>query len=666
MKFRPCVLAALCLGALLNGCAPTNITVGGAGERDLDFRAPDPHTGATIFSPLDLPPPNHARTAAGLPGRAYWQQRADYTIAATLDEEKKTISGRVEIAYTNHSPDELSFLWLHLEQNAFRPDSMNSLMRENEGRFGNRNPFQGGFTIGSVKVDGSPATLHVFDTIGRIDLATPLAAARGAGGQGGPGGSVKVELEYSFVIPDYGADRMGIHESPGGPIFEIAQWFPAVCVYDDVHGWNTLPYLGQGEFYTNIGSFDVALTVPRSHIVAATGELQNPGDVLTAAQRERLNAARKSSETVSIRTAEEVKDPASRPAGEGPLTWRFKAENVRTFAWATSRALIWDAAGIDWGDGTGVLVQAVFGEDAMPLWHERAVQDLRFAIEHYSKQWFRYPYPSATNVNGVCGGMEYPMIIFCRNRRDPRGLFGVTSHEIGHNWFPMTVSTDERRHAWMDEGFNTFINHYAARERFPDYTGGRGNPRELTGFMTQARQQPMDIPADQVMNGRLGQLQYAKPAAALVLLRDFVLGPERFDPAFRRYISAWAFKSPRPADFFRCIENGAGADLAWFWRGWVYGTGTLDQAVAGTDFIDKRGVATITFENRGELVMPVKYRVTYDDGQEERRTLPVEAWYFTNRFTATLDKPGKRVKRVEIDPDGMLPDTDLANNVWPR
>jgi len=647
------VFAAACLATQLGGCASRSTTT----SRDLDFRPPDPHTGKTIFSPLDLPPGNAVRTSAGLPGPAYWQQGADYTINATLDDEAKTLTGNVSIDYTNHSPDELAFLWVHLEQNAFRPDSANSLMRENEGRFGNRNPFSGGFAISSVTVDGRPAELRVYGTVGRIDLEHAMKPG---------GGRVKVEIGYSFVIPDYGSDRMGIHESPDGPIFEIAQWFPAMCVYDDVHGWNTLPYLGQGEFYTNVGAFDVSLTVPRSHIVTATGELQNPGDVLTPAQVERLDAARKSRDTVAIRTPEEVKDPASRPAGDGPLTWRFKAGNVRTFAWASSKAFIWDAAGIDWGDGSGVLVQAVFGADAMPVWHEGAVRDLRFAIEHYSEKWFRYPYPSATNVNGVCGGMEYPMIIFCGARRDPRGLFGVTSHEIGHNWFPMTVSTDERRHAWMDEGFNTFINHYAAREKFPDFKGGRGNPRELTGFMAQPRQQPMDTPADQVMDGRLGSLQYAKPAAALVLLRDYVLGPERFDPAFRQYIAAWAFKSPRPADFYRCIENGAGEDLAWFWRGWFTGTGTLDQAVERTDFIDKRGVAAVTFLNLGELVMPVKYKVTYDDGEEEMRVLPVEAWFSTDRFTATLDKKGKRVKRIEIDPDGMLPDTNLANNVWPR
>jgi len=654
MPHRIRSVAASCFAALLGACtsAPAPFAA-----RDLDFRAPDPHSGATIFSPLNLPPPNDVRTAAGLPGPAYWQPGADYDISATLDDTNKSITARATITYTNHSPDDLSYLWLHLEQNAFRPDSAGSLMRENEGRFGNRNPFIGGFTIGNVTVNGRAAKLLEYGTVGRIDLDTPLKAK---------GARATIDIEYSFNIPSYGADRMGIHDSPDGPIFEFAQWFPAMCVYDDVYGWNTLPYLGQGEFYTNVGSFNVALTVPRNHIVVATGLLQNPNDVLTPTQIDRLATARKSKDTVAIRTPEEVKDPASRPTGDGPLTWKFKADSVRTFAWASSKAFIWDAAGIDWGDGTGVLVQAAFGADAMPTWHENAVRDLRFATEHYSQKWFRYPYPSATNVNGVCGGMEYPMIIFCGARRDPRGLFGVTSHEIGHNWFPMTVSTDERRHAWMDEGFNTFINHYAAKEKFPDYTGGRGNPRELTGFMQQPRQQPMDIPADQVMDGRLGQLQYAKPAAALVLLRDYVLGPERFDPAFRQYISAWAFKSPRPADFFRCIENGAGADLSWFWRGWVYGTGTLDQAVERADYIDKRSLSAVTFLNLGELVMPLKYKVTYDDGTEEIRTAPVEAWFSTNRFTATLDKPGKRVKRIELDPDKMLPDTNLSNNVWPR
>ena len=652
---RRALAATLTLAAILGGCASTSAPA--THSADLDFRAPNPHTGKTIFSPLDLPDPNDVRTAAGLPGPAYWQQRADYTISAVLDEQNKSISARAKILYTNNSPDELSFLWVHLEQNAFRPDSANSLMRENEGRFGNRNPFSGGFNISRVSVNGRAATLRPYDTVGRIDLDTPLKPK---------GATAEVEIEYSFVIPDYGADRMGISTTPEGPIFEIAQWFPAMCVYDDVYGWNTLPYPGQGEFYTNVGSFDVSLTVPRTHIVIATGVLQNEPEVLTPTQIERLAAARKTTKTTVIRSQEEMKDRASRPPGDGPVTWRFHADNVRTFAWATSSAFIWDAAGIDWGDGTGVLVQAVYGSDAMPLWHEKAVDDLRFSIEHYSGKWFRYPYPTATNVNGVCGGMEYPMVIFCGARNDERGLFGVTTHEIGHNWFPMTVNTDERRHAWMDEGFNTFINYYAGRARYDDKKGGRGDAREFVPSMLEGRQQPVDTPADQILGGRLGTLQYAKTATAMVLLRDYVLGPERFDPAFRQYVSAWAFKSPRPSDFFRCIENGAGMDLAWFWREWFYETGTLDQAVERADFIDKRGVGAITFQNLGKMVMPLEYKVTYDDNTTELRTLPVEAWFAADRFTVTLDKKGKRIKRVEIDPDRALPDTNLANNSWPR
>jgi aminopeptidase N len=276
--------------------------------------------------------------------------------------------------------------------------------------------------------------------------------------------------------------------------------------------------------------------------------------------------------------------------------------------------------------------------------------------------WHKYPYPVATNVNGRVGGMEYPMIIFCGGRTDRRGLFGVTTHEIGHNWFPMLVNTDERRHAWQDEGFNSFINFYAHAERFPGETNTRrGNAHELIEFMKEGEQQPMDVPADRIWRGRLGNLEYAKTAVAMVLLREVVLGPERFDPAFRRYVALWAFKSPMPADFFRAMEDAAGMDLAWFWRGWFTETGTLDQAVSGVSQREK--TAYVTFTNRGELVMPMEYRVSYEDGSTEMRSLPVEAWTTGNQWTAAWETE-KKITKIEIDPDGRLPDVEPRNNVW--
>jgi hypothetical protein len=666
------ILAAL-LGSVVwcAGCAgvrsgaEAGLPTAGA-RRPEFFRAPGPRKMETVFSALDLPAPNAMRTASGLPGPQYWQQRVDYTIDAALDAEKKRITAKAVVRYVNHSPDDLPYLWLHLEQNLFREGSTGSLAIEPGTRFGSRG-FEGGYEIQGVRaVSGGALKLSVYDTVGRLELPEPVK---------GKGGEFSFEIAWAFNIPPYGVDRMGIDACAQGDVFELAQWFPAVCVYDDVYGWNTLPYLGQGEFYTNFGDYKVRLTVPRDHIVAATGELLNAENVLTDEQRERLGRARRSETPVMIVAEGEVGKAASRPGGEGPLTWEFDARDVRTFAWASSKAFMWDGCflqesgpmGED-GELRGTLCMSVYPKEALPLWRDQSTNDLRFSIDHYNKQWVRYPYPVATNVNGCVGGMEYPMIIFCGGRGDPHGLWGVTTHEIGHNWFPMMINTDERRHGWMDEGFNTFINYYAGLARYPEDAardeGQRGNARKFVPAMMEGQQQPMDTVPDRIWRGRLGNLIYEKTAVALVLLREEVLGPERFDAAFRRYMAGWSFKSPRPWDFFRCMEDAAGADLAWFWRGWILETGTLDQAVTEVAYTPDGESVLVTFTNRGELVMPVEYRVMYEDGTSELRKLPVEVWGSTNQWTAMWDANGRKVERVELDPGGALPDTDLTNNVW--
>lgn len=668
--------ALIFAAASLAGCSATHRPAGHAGG-DPAFRVAQPRRAETIFTPLDLPAPSELRLASGAPGPAYWQQRADYAIDATLDEERRRIHATAVITYTNNSPHELDYLWLHLEQNLFRADSVGSRMVPPNTRFANRTGFEGGFEIESVRLagpveggernpsapvgPGADLALHVYDTVGRIDLPVPVRPR---------GGRLVIEIRWSFTIPTYGADRMGIDAAARGPIFQIAQWFPAVAVYDDVHGWHTDPYLGQGEFYTDFGDFDVRLTVPRSHIVVATGELANPADVLTPAQLERLDAARHSAGTVVIRAEEEVDDPASRPPGDGPLTWRFTASNVRTFAWASSRAFLWDAAFLDTsgpvradGSRAGTLVQSVYPGEALRTWPGSTAM-LRSAIDGYNRRWFVYPYPTATNVNGIVGGMEYPMIIFCGGRRDERGLFGVTTHEIGHNWFPMIVSSDERRHAWMDEGFNTFINFYSWEERFGTSDGRRGNARPFADSMLLPDQQPMDTPADQVRRDRLGILQYEKTSVGLVMLREVILGPERFDRAFREYIRRWAFRHPQPADFFRTIEDVSGAELSWFWRGWFLETGTLDQAVESVTH-SGQGRPRAALRNLGRLVMPVEMEVRYNDGSTETRRLPVEVWYTSDRWVAEWDAGGRRVVALTLDPRGVLPDTNPSNNAWP-
>ncbi len=677
LTFVPIVTGFVVLGLLAtSGCATgdgasgddtkTSVSDGAAdapNTPDPAFRHAAPRRRETIFSPLELPPGNRERLASGMPGPDYWQQRADYVIEASLDETARTVSGRAEITYRNDSPTELPFLWLHLEQNLFRLDSIGAQIRSAGTRFGNSSEFDGGIDVTSVRSGRRKLEMQVYDTLARIDLPSPVAAK---------GGTFTFEVSWTFKIPPNGSDRMGFEEDGQGTVFQIAQWFPAIVAYDSIHGWNTLPYLGEGEFYTDFGTYDVKLTVPHAHVVAATGALQNPEEVLTPVQIERLAAAVQSKETVTIIGAADVGQPTTRPTGTSPLTWHFHAENVRTFAFASSKAFLWDAAGAN-----GVLCQSLYPKEGLPLW-AGATDMLRFSVEHYSETWFPYPYPVASNVNGTVGGMEYPMVIFCEERKDETDLYELITHEIGHNWFPMTVNSDERRHAWMDEGFNTFINWYSLQARYPKrefatrFRGFRPRPSspEFSAWCTQTNRQSMDTIPDQIEDEQLGSLVYDKVSVGLVCLRERILDPVRFDRAFHDYVHAWAFKSPQPADFFRCMENGAGVDLSWFWRGWFLETGFLDQAItavtplpAGEKSRPSEAVE-ITFENRGELVMPLTYQVNFDDGTDDVRSLPVEIWFHSNRYVLRFPTAGKTVRSVVVDPDNGFPDVDLTNNVW--
>ena len=608
-------------------------------------RAPGLRPDVTIFSPLDLPTPNRVRTASGAPGPDYWQQEVDYRIDASIDPATRTIAGKEQVTYRNHSPETLTFLWVHLEQNILKKDSIGSLTGGGEAVGGPSEPSDG-VTVRSLTSEGAALTHQVYDTMMRVELPKPLP----------PGGTFVFECEWSFQVPSQVFRRFGTWDVAKGTVWEVAQWFPAVAVYDDVHGWNTLPYVGTGEFYNNFGDFDLSITAPRDHIVVASGALQNESEVYTQEQLQRLQQAKQSRDTVVIRSAEEVGQPGSRPAGDGPLTWRFKAENVRTVAFASSEAFILDACSRE-----GVLVQSAYPEESRPVW-DKSTQMLATAIEGYNRRWFRYPYPVATNVGGVEGGMEYPMIIFCsgQNNRSERGLYGVTTHEIGHNWFPMVVNTDERRHAWMDEGFNTFINRYSSADWFKK--GSEPKPSTFAAMMKMPGV-PIVTAADRLNGLQLGLLQYQKTGVGLTILREYVLGEERFDYAFREYIRRWAFKSPQPADFFRTMENAAGMDLAWFWRGWFLEDALLDQAVDGVKQPGQKGPGRITFRNKERMVMPLTYRITFEDDSTETVRLPVEAWFQSDVITRPTPA-GKKLKEVRIDPDAALPDAARDNNVW--
>src|SRR5438067_6821861 len=476
-----------------------------------------PQVGDTSpFRRLALPTPTLIREGSGAPGPRYWQQRADYTIHASLDTATHTIAGAETIRYTNNSPDTLRYLWLQLDQNIYKASSRGAFLNPTDARFAGRG-FEGGYTIDYLRAvrrigraaGRVPLATTLNGTMLRADLDRPLA----------PGGQAELELAYRFEVPEHGSDRMGREQLAGGWLYEIAQWYPRVAVYDDVRGWNTEQYLGQGEFYLEYGDFDVAITVPRGFLVAATGTLVNPLEVLTAGERARQARALRSDTTVAIAAKRETGAAATRPAGTSPtLTWHFTAKHVRDVACAAAATFTWDASGYD-----GVLIQSFYPPEANPDW-ARSTEYARHSIKHYSEKWFRYPYPTAINVAGPVGGMEYPMIVFCGHRAGGRGLFGVTTHELGHGWFPMIVGSNERLYAWMDEGFNTFINIYSTLAFYHDSVPqGRGPAAQWGRFAATGRDQPPILAADRVTPALLGSVEYGKPAAGLYLLRQQLL-----------------------------------------------------------------------------------------------------------------------------------------------
>jgi len=617
------------------------------------------------FEPVDFPDPTDFRAADGRPGEDYWQNAADYQIDVRLDTADHTLTGQQSITYTNSAPQALDRLWVQLEQNYFRPDSRGARVVPSDARFSGF--FEGaGYDISNVQLTRDGQTMspsyEIYGTRMLITLDEPLAAE---------GGTLTLSLDFEFTIPKYGADRHGRLDVEQGTVYELAQWYPRMYVYDDVNGWNPLPYLGQGEYYLEYGTFEVNITVPRSHIVAATGQLQNPEEVLTETQRSRLQTARQSRETVDILPKSEVGTDAARPDGSGPLTWRYRAEQVRDVAWASSQAFLWDAAKADAQDRT-VLAQSFYPEESIgseqnPGW-EKSTEYVQHSVEFYSEKYTPYPYPNAINVAGVVGGMEYPQIMFCSYEARGRGLFGVTDHEFGHTWFPMVVGSDERRWVWMDEGLNTFMNQYSALA----YYGNGQVPakralQQLSRVTASSMQsamgdQPIMIYADHMRDPALGFLAYRKPANGLMLLREYVVGPERFDAAFKAYIDRWAYKHPKPADFFRTIEDVTGEDLDWFWRSWFYETDVVDHAVAD---VAVRGdsTTTVTVEQKGELMLPITAQLSFGDGSTETRRVPAEAFFTQDTHPISVAK-NRTLTGVLLDPEQILPDVDRQNNRW--
>jgi Peptidase family M1 domain len=626
------------------------------------------------FAPLtNYQPGNVYRTGAGTPGPLYWQNRADYTIKAKLDEANEILTANVDITYTNNSPDALPFVWLQLDQNQFSQTSRGSKTTAvSGGRFGNLD-FNGGVEVGKVLVEKNGKRPHLIagngnasksvygshiidDTRMQIRLAEPLKT----------GQSIQIWVSYSFKIPKYGSDRMGIQETAKGPIYEMAQWYPRMCVYDDIEGWNTLPYLGAGEFYLDYGDFNYEITAPANQIVAGSGELTNAKDVLTDLQINRLKAAASSDKAVTIRSADEVSMADSRPKQDGFLTWKFQCKQTRDVAWSASKAFIWDAARINLPSGKTAMAMSFYPEESKGGngW-ERSTEYVKACIEFYSKYVYEFSYPAASNIAGVVGGMEYPGIVFCDFKSKGEDLWGVTDHEFGHNWFPMIVGSNERKYAWMDEGFNTFINTLSTKSFNNGEYYHKENVRQFGPYFFMPNSDPiMNIP-EVIQSNNLGAAAYLKPGAGLTMLREQVLGEERFDYAFREYVNRWAFKHPTPFDFFHTMEDATGEDLNWFWKGWIMENWKIDQGVRGLDYVDgnpSKG-AIIQLENMEKMPMPVTIEIKTSDGKKSRVQLPVEVWQrgdtWKFKFNSTTT-----IESVEIDPDKKLPDVNSKNNIF--
>ena len=604
------------------------------------------------FRALELGAPNTMRTGAGRPGPAYWQQRVDYRITATLDPVQNEVRGKEIVHYINHSPTTLTYIWFQVEQNLCEPLSITNVLNQPPLAFLSTSfdfscqGFAGGGTLEYLRIGGVEAKRTRYGTTMRVELAKPLVS----------GASVEMDIGWHFNVPPQGGGRMG-HD---GSLYEIAQWYPRVAVYDDVKGWNHEPYIGAGEFYLEYGSFDVSLTVPREYIVAATGQLKNADSVLTAAQRSRLAHARNSDTAVAIIAKSEAGDVnKTRPASGKGITWKFHADSVRDFAFAAGPNFRWDASSYK-----GVLIETLYRPNVTE-WEE-ANKMAREAIKYYSEQWFPYPYSHATTIEGPIEGMEYPMLTFCPKAPTREDRQWAISHEFGHEWFPMIVGSNERLYPWMDEGFNTFIDLAGAAKYFAGTAYGDSiefHPLHLYAeHATAGNEQPLIAKPVEVRDLFWGG--YQKPALMMQMLRYEVLGKDRFDAAFREYIRTWAFKHPTPADFFRLMRDQSGMELDWFWRGWIYTTSRLDQ---GVDSVSTRkdGGSNVFLTNRATMVMPAELKLTFGDGTTSVVKLPIEMWNLGDAFMYQV--PGtKRVTRVELDPRVALPDINRANNVWPK
>ncbi len=579
-----------------------------------------------------LPTPNEYRTGSGAPGPRYWQQRADYTMSIELNDDNQSISGTETITYYNNSPDVLKYLWLQLDQNLFAQDSntpkvSSSAVRDSvatktiAGQLGLYD-FDGGFKIKSIKDAAGKAMPYLINaTMMRVDLAQPLKS----------GEKVAFTIDWSFNIVDRnllgGRSGMEFFPEDGNYVYTIAQFFPRMCVYDDVVGWQNKQFLGRGEFTLPFGDYKVKITVPADHMVAATGMLKNPAAVLSKTELERFEKAKTTyDKPVVIRTQAEATEREKTKVKE-KKTWEFEAANVRDFAFASSRKFIWDAMAVKIGNSSP-LAMSYYPKEGNPLWEKESTIAVKNTIEVYSKYTIDYPYPQATSVHAASIGMEYPMICFNFGRPNKDGTYsnatlmrmlGVVIHEVGHNFFPMIINNDERQTTWMDEGVNSFVQLLTELERYAHLDWSRGKPAGLVPYMKgdKSLMRPLMTNSEQVI--QFGPEQYAKAATALYILRETVMGPQLFDKAFKEYAQRWAFKHPKPADFFRTMEDASAVDLDWFWRGWFYTTDNCDL------------------------------------------TLDKVKWYRMRTAQTDVEKKQKNVKAGDLAPSNANPGQDFSN-----
>jgi hypothetical protein len=596
------------------------------------------------------------RTTTGVPGPGYWEQYASYRLEAELNPVLKRITGRGRVVYFNRSPDTLPVIYVQAYQNLFRPDAKRNQQTPKLGGIDFDKVMVGGKTLSEVAKPGEPG-YTVTGTIMEIRLPTALA----------PRDSLVMDFDWQFRLQSETAPRGG----QDGEVWFVSYWYPQLVVYDDLDGWATDQYLGRGEFYMGYADYDVRLTVPAGWLVEATGELANPAEVLSSQTRARLDSARSGPGIVHVVTEKDKADSVATERGtNGKLTWHWTARNVRDFVWGTSPRYLWDAARAltdsTNGQVTSSLVSTFYRPEGVRSYWDEAARYGRHAVEFFSRKLWPYPYPHMTPMDGPdgCGGMEYPMITCIGGTYDSLTMYEVVSHEIGHMWFPMMVGSDEKRYAWMDEGFTQYDQSQAMADFFKGFDDEARNRDYYLRGTEGGYEEEIMKPADKFTNdAAYGVAAYWKPATVLVALRE-ILGREAFEKAFREYGRRWSGKHPTPWDFWNTFDDVTGQDLSWFWREWFYETWKLDQAL---DTVRTEGDSVaIMLENRNRILMPVPLAITREDGTVQRVLVPVSVWFGGDRrYTLRLaDKP--KVTRVELDPDHALPDIDRSAQVWPR